>query len=203
MSADSSRLMGPSQEVKEAVDGTFVPLGPAQDLCKIQGMEEAHLYTATHSPRTILLNAMRYLATSADFEWPEVYARSIYTLADALVEVSMAVSGPAELQRRSLRVRVCIPALLLWEEKQQEHTLMVTVSGFGCAVQSRRFLEPGTTVRLECDGKIIQGRVVYSLKDPSTRLVEVGIGFDQDGGEFWWREGSLAGLIGSAPESNS
>src|SRR5262249_33443955 len=72
-----------------------------------------------------------------------------------------------------------IPALLLWEEKQQEHTLMVTVSRFGCAIQSHRFLEPGTTVRLECDGKIIQGRVVYSLKDPSTRLAEVGIGFDQ------------------------
>ena len=91
----------------------------------------------------------------------------------------MAVSGPAELRRRSPRVRVCIPALLLWEEKQQEHTLMVTVSRFGCAIQSHRFLEPGTTVRLECDGKIIQGRVVYSLKDPSTRLAEVGIGFDQ------------------------
>jgi len=177
-------------------------LSPAQALYKIQGMEEVYLYTATHSPRTILLNAMRYLATRPDFEWP-VYARSIYTLVDALVEVSMAASGPAELRRRSPRVRVCIPALLLWEEKQQENTLMVTVSRFGCAIQSHRFLEPGTTVRLECDGKMIQGRVVYSLKDPSTRLAEVGIGFDQDGKEFWGREGSLAGLRGPAPESNS
>jgi|GEM_PF-7129486 len=148
-------------------------------------MEEAYLYTATHSPRTILLNAMRHLATSADFEWREAHARSIYTLADALVEVSMAGSGPAELRRRSPRVRVCIPALLLWEEKHQEHTLMVTVSRFGCAIQTHRFLEPGTTVRLECDGQVIPGRVVYSLKDGSTRLVEVGIGFDQDGREFW------------------
>src|SRR5215468_7920984 len=73
---------------------------------------------------------MRYLGTSADFEWP-VYARSIYTLVDALVEVSMAASGPEELRRRSPRVRVCIPALLLWEERQQEHTLMVRVSRFG------------------------------------------------------------------------
>ncbi|HJY87339.1 MAG TPA: hypothetical protein VKE24_10930, partial [Candidatus Acidoferrales bacterium] len=90
--------------IKEAIDGTFVPLSPAQALYKIQGMEEVYLYTATHSPRTILLNAMRYLATRPDFEWP-VYARSIYTLVDALVEVSMAASGPAELRRRSPRVR--------------------------------------------------------------------------------------------------
>jgi hypothetical protein len=165
-------------------------------------MEETHLYTATHSPRTILLNAMRHLATSADFEWP-VDARSIYTLADALVEVSTAVNEPAELRRRSPRVRVSIPALLLWEEKRLEHTLMVSVSRFGCAIQSHRFFELGTTVRLECDGKIIQGRVVYSRKDASTRFVEVGIGFDQDGREFCGREGRLAGLIGSAPESNS
>ncbi len=149
MSAASSRLLGPSQGVKEAVDGTFVPLGLAQDLCKLRGVEEALLYRATHSPRTILLKAMRYLATSADFESREVCARSIYTLADALVEVTMAISVPAELRRRSPRVRVCIPALLRWEEKHQEHTLMVTVSRFGCAIQSHRLFEPGTTVRLE------------------------------------------------------
>jgi hypothetical protein len=159
-------------------------------------MEEVHLYR-THSPRTILLNAMRYLATNADFESREVYARSIYTLADALVEVSMAVSAPAELRRRSPRVRVYIPALLLWEEKQQEHALMVTVSRFGCAIQSHRFLEPGTIVRLECDGRIIQGRVVYSLKDPPTRLAEVGIGFDQDGREFRGKAVSLGDRVDS------
>ena len=31
----------------------------------------------------------------------------------------------------------------------------------------------------------MNGRVVYSLKDHSTHLVEVGIAFDQDGAEFW------------------
>ncbi len=154
-------------------------------------MEDAHLYEATRSPRTILLDAMRYLVVSADSEWRQVYARSISTLADALVEVTMEV-GPAELRRRSPRVRVCIPALLFWEEKHQEHTLMVTVSRFGCAIQSHRFFDSGTIVKIECDGKIIEGRVVYSLKDPSTGLVEVGIGSDQDRGELWGGDGRLA-----------
>jgi len=154
-------------------------------------MEEAHLYRAIPSPRTMLLDAMRYLVASADSEWRQVYARSISTLAEALVEVTMAV-GPEETRRRSPRVRVCIPALLSWEEKHQEHTLMVTVSRFGCAIQSHRFFDPGTIVKIECDGKIIEGQVVYSLKDPSTGLVEVGIGSDQDRGELWREAGRLA-----------
>ncbi len=130
---------------------------------------------------------MRYLATNADFESREVYALSIYTLADALVDLSAAGSAP-ELRRRSPRVRVCIPVLLAWEENQREHRedmFTVTVSQFGCAVHSHRFFEPGTAVRLEHDGKTVAARVVYSLKDHSTKLVEVGVGFDQDGREFW------------------
>lgn len=148
-------------------------------------MEEGLLfYRATHNPRTTVLNALRYLATNTDLESLEVCALSIYTLADALVELSWA----AESRRRSPRVRVCIPVLLVWEEDQQEHqehTFTVTVSRFGCAVHSHRFFDSGTAVKLEHDEKTSEGKVVYSLKDRSTRLVEVGVVFDQDGQEFW------------------
>ena len=164
-------------------------------LRKIQGVEEVLLfYRTTHSPRTTLLNAMRFLATNADFESREVYALSIHTLADALAELGAAESAHAELRRRSPRVRVPILVLLVWEENQQEHrehTFTVTVSRFGCALHSHRFLEPETAVRLEHDGKTIGGRVVYSIKDHSIELVEVGLGFDQDGLEFWGTAASI------------
>ncbi len=147
-------------------------------------MEEVLLfYPRTHNPRTTLLNAMRHLATHEDFESLAVYALSIYTLADALVELSAAGSTPVELRRRSPRKRVGIPVLLVWEHR--EHTFTVTVSRFGCALHCHRFLEPGTAVRLEHEGNTIEGRVVYSLQNHSTKLVEVGLGFDQDGREFW------------------
>lgn len=152
-------------------------------------MEEVLLfYQTTHNPRTALLDAMRYLATGADFESLEVYALSIYTLADALVELSAAGTAPAELRRRSPRARVRIPVVLVWEENQCQHcerTFTLSVSRFGCTVHSHRFFEPGAGVRLEHDGKSIAGRVAYCLKDLSTKLVEVGLGFDQDGREFW------------------
>jgi len=147
-------------------------------------MEEDFLfYRTTNNPRTTLLNAMRYLATDADFESREVYALSIYTLAYALVELSAARDTPTELRRRSPRVRVRIPVFLVWE--YQEHTFTTTVSRFGCALQSRRFFEPGTIVKLQHEGNTIEAKVIYSLEDRSTKLVEVGLAFDQDGREFW------------------
>jgi len=151
--------------------------------------EELSFFRATHNPRTTLLNAMRHLATDADVEWHEVQASSIYTLTDALVELIT----DERLRRHSPRFRERIPVLFMWEEneeEQREHTFTITVSRFGCALHSRRFFEPGTGVRLGGEGKTIQGSVVYSLKDYSRKLVEVGVGFDEDGWEFWKKVGS-------------
>jgi len=50
-------------------------------------------------------------------------------------------------------------------------------------------------VRLEHEANTIEGRVVYSLKDYSTRFVEVGLSFDQNGRQFW-RDGSPKRLGG-------
>ncbi len=132
---------------------------------------------------------MRHLATNADVEWQEVQASSIYTLGDALV----ALITDERLRRCSPRFRERIPVLFLWEENEQEHwehTFTVTVSRFGCALHSHRFFEPGTGVRLGREGKTIQRTVLYSLKDYSRKLVEVGVGFDEDGWEFWRTVGS-------------
>ncbi len=81
-----------------------------------------------------------------------------------------------------------IPLLLLWEENQQQHrerTFTVTLSWFGCSVHSHKFFQPGTRVQLQRDDKTMDARVVHSLWDHSTNLVEVGLAFDQDGREFW------------------
>jgi len=82
-----------------------------------------------------------------------------------------------------------IPVLLLWkEEDQQEHreqTFTLSVSWFGCAIRSYKFFRPGTQVRLQREGAAIEARVVYSLWDHQTNLVEVGLAWDQDGREFW------------------
>ncbi len=78
--------------------------------------------------------------------------------------------------------------MLSWQEDELERVesvCTVSISRFGCALRSHRFFHPRTRVRLDRAGKTIEGRVVYSLKDHSTNLVEVGVAFDQDGSEFW------------------
>lgn len=95
---------------------------------------------------------------------------------------------PPSFRRRSPRVSARQPVVLSWQEDELEHvesTFTLSISRFGCALRSHRFFRPGTRVRLEHQGRTIEGRVVYSLKDHSTNLVEVGVGFDRDGGEFW------------------
>jgi translation initiation factor IF-2 len=148
-------------------------------------MEEvAGFFRATHNPRTTLLNAMRHLATSADLGPIDLCASSIYTLTDALVEV---ISDERQ-RRRSPRFRTQVPLLLIWnanEQELRESTSTVTISRFGCALHSQGFIQPGTSVRLEHKGNVIEGAVVYSLKDHTRRLVEVGVAFDGDGWDFW------------------
>ena len=80
-----------------------------------------------------------------------------------------------------------IPVLLLWKEGQREHrehTFTLIVSWFGCLVSSHNYFPPGTRVRLQHDGKTLHARVIYSLMDHSTSLVEVGLEFDRDAREF-------------------
>lgn len=85
-----------------------------------------------------------------------------------------------------------VPVLLVWkewkEENQLEHreqTFTFSVSWFGCAVHSYKFFRPGTEVRVEHKDAAMEGRVVYSLWDHSTNLIEVGLAWDQDAREFW------------------
>ncbi len=95
---------------------------------------------------------------------------------------------PQSFRRRSPRVLVFKPVVLSWQESELERvesTFTLSISRFGCSLRSHRLLRPGTPVRLAYAGRTIEGRVVYSLKDHSTNLVEVGVGFDQDGSEFW------------------
>ncbi len=81
-----------------------------------------------------------------------------------------------------------MPVLLVWEEgghERREHTLTFTLSWFGCAVHSHKFFSPGTRVRLQRQDKTVEARIVYSLWDHATNIVEVGLAFDQDSREFW------------------
>jgi hypothetical protein len=91
--------------------------------------------------------------------------------------------------RRSPRIARRIPVLLVWKgEDQQEHrekTFTFSVSWFGCAVRSYKFFRPGTQVQLHHESAVMEARVVYSLWDHQTNLVEVGLAWEQDGREFW------------------
>lgn len=90
--------------------------------------------------------------------------------------------------RRSERVRVHLPVTLIWHEgaqRQVERTYTVSVSRFGCQLHCRCSFPPGTPIRLEYCNRIILGRTSYCLKDYDTKLAEIGIGFDDDGTDFW------------------
>jgi hypothetical protein len=91
-------------------------------------------------------------------------------------------------KRRGPRIPIRVPGLLSWFEGKTERTESVStlsISRFGCSLVSRMFFEPGSIVRLEFAAKSIRGRVVYCLKDHSTRKVTVGISFDHDARDFW------------------
>ncbi len=111
------------------------------------------------------------------------------TESDSTLEGATAMTTqPQSFRRRSPRVSTSKPVVLSWKDDELEHVENVStlsVSRFGCSLRSHRFLQPGTRVRLDYAGRTIEGRVVYSLTDHSTNLVEVGVGFDQDGSEFW------------------
>ncbi len=90
--------------------------------------------------------------------------------------------------RRSERVRAHVPVTLIWHEdnhRQLEHTYTVAVSRYGCKVLCRCTLPLGSTIRLEYRERMILGKISYCLRDFDTKLVEIGIGFDDDGTDFW------------------
>ena len=90
--------------------------------------------------------------------------------------------------RRSERVRAHVPVTLIWHEhehRQTERTYTAAVSRFGCLVLCRCNLPPGTAIRIEHDRKVMLGKISYCLKDCATKLVELGIAFDEDGTDFW------------------
>lgn len=91
-------------------------------------------------------------------------------------------------KRRSRRIRIRLPVLLVWGgegQEHREHTYTVSVSWHGCGVHSHFDFQPGDRVRLERNDAAVEGQVAYSLKDHSIKLVEVGIGFDREAREFW------------------
>ena len=102
--------------------------------------------------------------------------------------MSDSTSKEAESTRRSARIRVRLPVLYVWWEGEQEHTertYTITVSQFGCSAHSHRNFRPGTRMQVRRGPKTMEGRVVYSLKDHSTNMVEVAVGFEQDASDFW------------------
>ncbi len=91
-------------------------------------------------------------------------------------------------KRRSPRVSMRLPVVLLWTEgddRHEERTFTTNLSWYGCAVYSHRFFQPKTPVRLCYAEKSIEARTVYSLEDHSNSLVEVGIDFGHDCSDFW------------------
>lgn len=135
----------------------------------------------------------RHADTNKTLRWKVPYPHIIRVVesdsapASDQERVPKATQSPS-FRRRSLRVSASKPLVLSWQEGGCEHVesaFTFYISRFGCSLQSHRFFEPGTRVRLDYAARTIEGRVVYSLKDHSTNLVEVGVGFDEDGSEFW------------------
>lgn len=96
--------------------------------------------------------------------------------------------GTPSKARRSERIFAHLPVTLIWHEhghRQVEHTYTVAVSRFGCMVLCRSTLPPATPLRLEYNKRIILGKISYALKDYATQLTELGVGFEDDGTDFW------------------
>ena len=104
------------------------------------------------------------------------------------LHTSAAVKNHGGEKRRSPRIAIRLPGFAAWQDdgtERVEKVFTTSVSRFGCAIESHTFFHPGTRVQLEFGGKIIQGRVVHSLKDHSVNVVTTGVAFDQDGRDFW------------------
>ncbi len=93
-------------------------------------------------------------------------------------------------RRRSTRVPVRTPVVLIWVQEGNVHretSHTISVSKHGCAVLSHCEFPLGSEIQLEnvTRGELISTHVVYTLKDFSTNMVEVGLGFLEDRPGFW------------------
>ncbi len=93
-------------------------------------------------------------------------------------------------RRRSNRVPLRTPIVLIWVQEGNVHreaSHTVSVSNHGCAVLSHREFLLGSEIQLEnvTRGEVVRTQVVYTLKDFSTNMVEVGLGFLEERRGFW------------------
>jgi hypothetical protein len=88
--------------------------------------------------------------------------------------------------RRSPRIQVRIPLVLLWNENGEERSEMVntqTISWFGCAIQGHHAFPVGSSVQAYREGKTANATALYCLQDHE--LTEVGLEFAQDSLPLW------------------
>jgi hypothetical protein len=91
-------------------------------------------------------------------------------------------------RRRSERRKERRAIRISWREGElqyREDTWTVSISQFGCGVESRHNIAPSTAVVLEQEGREFTGRISYVLRSSAASHYELGIGFDADGSEFW------------------
>ncbi len=91
-------------------------------------------------------------------------------------------------RRRSERPKLRKAVTLCWLESRKdcrENTHTIAISLFGCSVENSGHLTPNTVVRMQHDGRSMEGKIIYNLKDSSKGYIEVGIGFEMEAEEFW------------------
>lgn len=100
------------------------------------------------------------------------------------------MSPEQEDRRRSHRVLLRTQVVLIWVQEGNVHreaTHTLSVSKHGCAVLSHREFLLGSEIQLEnvTRGEMVRSRVVYTLKDFSTNMIEVGLSFLEERPGFW------------------
>jgi hypothetical protein len=88
--------------------------------------------------------------------------------------------------RRSPRIQVRVPMVLLWNENGEERTEMVhtqTISWFGCAIQSHHAFPVGSGLQAYREGKTANATVLYCIQNHE--LAEVGLEFAEDSLPLW------------------
>ena len=91
-------------------------------------------------------------------------------------------------RRRSERPKLRKAITLCWQEggkERSEETYTISISLFGCSVENSGHLKPNSTVRTQHEGRGINGKIIYNLKDSSKPFIEVGIGFEIEAEQFW------------------
>jgi hypothetical protein len=132
------------------------------------------------------------LTASAEPDYQLLDALYVGYAEGAVIEVSLPdgqrLRSVLTERRRSPRTNVRLPVLIVWQEgemRREEDVFTSNLSRVGCAIRTRKFFPPKTPLEIHYQGKILPARTVYSLADYSTDLVEVGIDFGGDCGDFW------------------